>query len=142
MLTVSKNWFSNFVPFDKPLKYKGLVFTTPEHFYQAMKSTDPAYRKRVAAASTPSKAKWLGRRCKLRSDWLKIRVRVMEYALRHKFSPDTKQYKQLLATTDKLVEWNTWHDNFWGICTCKKCGMSGKNMLGKLLMKIRADLRK
>jgi len=40
-----------------------------------------------------------------------------------------------------LAEYNTWHDRYWGICTCKVCHKQGENHLGLLLMKIRADLQ-
>jgi len=39
-----RNWFSNFLPLDEPYKYDGEVYVTPEHFYQAMKSTDKGER--------------------------------------------------------------------------------------------------
>ena len=39
-----------------------------------------------------------------------------------------------------LVEGNTWHDNYWGCCTCSRCaGRRGRNNLGRLLMKLRAE---
>jgi predicted NAD-dependent protein-ADP-ribosyltransferase YbiA (DUF1768 family) len=42
----------------------------------------------------------------------------------------------LKATGDEeLVEGNWWNDTFWGVCN----GV-GENNLGKLLMKIRAEL--
>lgn len=34
----------------------------------------------------------------------------------------------------------SWHDNFWGNCTCVKCeNIEGQNWLGKLLMKVRDE---
>lgn len=69
-----------------------------------------------------------------------------------KFMQDEKLKKQLLATGDEeLVEENTWHDNYWGICICNKCMQarahcnydeSTSNQLGKILMKVREELRK
>ena len=41
----------------------------------------------------------------------------------------------------ELIEGNTWHDNYWGVCSCSKCNGRGKNRLGKLLMKVREELR-
>lgn len=44
---------------------------------------------------------------------------------------------KLEATGDSLlVEGNWWHDTFWGVCN----GF-GENNLGKLLMKIREELK-
>ena len=60
----------------------------------------------------------------------------MEEALRKKFS-DPGLRKALLDTGDEyLEEGNTWRDEYWGVCN----GI-GKNRLGKLLMKIRDELR-
>lgn len=51
--------------------------------------------------------------------------------------------KQLLATNDAiLIEGNRWHDNVWGSCTCRKCGNKGRNLLGKMLIAERANIRK
>ena len=60
----------------------------------------------------------------------------MERILRVKFSsPDLKE--KLLSTGDRyLVEGNSWGDVYWGVC-----GGKGINMLGKLLMQIREELR-
>ena len=56
----------------------------------------------------------------------------MEGLLRKKFSDPS--LKNLLDNTKgiELVEGNTWKDTFWGVYNG-----NGKNMLGKLLMKIR-----
>lgn len=63
----------------------------------------------------------------------------MEEILRMKFTQNTKLRKRLLATrNERLVEGNTWHDNFWGECYCPHCeNKVGLNHLGKLLMEIR-----
>lgn len=65
-----------------------------------------------------------------------IKLQVMEKALRLKFqNPELR--KKLIATGDKeLVEGNPWGDRYWGVCNG-----SGKNKLGKLLMKIRKELQ-
>jgi len=138
-----RNWFSNFLPFEESLKYQGLFFVTPEHFYQAMKSKDFNDRHHVSLARTPGQAKRRGRSIKLRSDWEQIKQDVMEYALRYKFQASTWRKKLLATGNDEIIEWNYWHDNIWGNCTCNKCqNIKGQNLLGKLLMKIRAELNK
>ena len=67
----------------------------------------------------------------------------MEDYLTCKFAiPELRE--KLLATKDaELIEGNWWHDNFWGNCLCSKCkDIQGKNMLGKLLMKEREQIKK
>ncbi len=133
-----RNWFSNMYPFDEPLQYDGLSFKTPEHFYQAMKSTDRAKREFIARQRTGRVAKKAGRKLKLREDWEEIKYSVMEFAQRYRFKSGTTWYTKLMETEDPIVETNNWHDNEWGNCICEKCkDIEGKNMLGKILTDIR-----
>ncbi len=140
-MAFTKNWFSNFIPFETPLVYQGVSYPTSEHFYQAMKApkNNISARKSVAEASTPGRAKRAGRKVDLRPDWENIKEDVMEYALRHKFQEGTKWRAQLMATKGEIVEWNNWHDRIWGKCTCARCGSQGQNLLGKLLMKLKKE---
>lgn len=131
----TKNWFSNFEPFDTPFIYQGISYKTPENFYQAMKTeiTDIETRYKIASVSA-SQSKKLGRKVKLRSDWEDIKIDVMRYVLKIKFKPGTTWYKKLLSTgVDEIVEWNNWGDRIWG----KTLDGKGSNYLGKLLMEIR-----
>lgn len=34
-----RNWFSNMLEFDRPLRHQGIKYRTVENFYQAMKTT-------------------------------------------------------------------------------------------------------
>lgn len=72
----------------------------------------------------------------MRSDWEEVKLGVMEGLLREKFS-DPELRRKLLATGEReLVEGNDWGDSFWGVCAGR-----GKNHLGRLLMKLREELR-
>jgi len=127
-------FLSNFSP--SLLEYEGLTYPTLEHAFQAAKSLDPARRIEIAELPTPGLAKRAGRKVACRSDWDAVRVEVMRELLRIKFAPGSPLAAQLLATGDRrLVEGNWWNDRFWGVCR----GV-GRNMLGELLMQIRADL--
>lgn len=119
-----------------------LTYPTVEHFFQAMKTENEALRREIANASTPGQAKKLGRRVPLRKDWEKIKQQVMYVGLTFKFENSDLRQKLLETGDEELVEGNTWHDNYWGTCTCPKCGDKGKNMLGKLLMELRENLKK
>ena len=131
-------FLSNF--YFSPMVIDNVVYTTNEHFFQAMKSLNPKERQVIALAPTLGKAKRLGRKVSLRKDWEDIKEEVMLIGLRHKFSnPDLR--RKLLATgNEELIEGTTWHDNYWGICSCEACGGQGKNRLGKLLMQVREEL--
>lgn len=134
------NWFSNFLPFDEPLIYQGISYHTPEHFYQAMKTKDIEDRKKIASAKTPKQAKHLGYKITLRSDWEEIKLKVMMFALKYKFAPGTTWAKELIKYNN-IVEYNYWHDNFWGHCLCPKCKeKEHKNHLGKMLVYLKNAL--
>jgi hypothetical protein len=61
----------------------------------------------------------------------------MESLVKEKFTRDTELGAKLVATGDEeLVEGNYWGDTFWGVCR----GV-GQNHLGKILMKVREELR-
>lgn len=128
-------FLSNFYP-STVCDADGITYPTVEHYFQAMKTVYLPERQKIAAAPTPGKAKRMGRRVFLRSDWNAIKVEVMRQGLKQKFS-DANLRKKLLATGDsELIEGNWWHDTFWGMCN----GV-GENHLGKLLMEIREELR-
>jgi predicted NAD-dependent protein-ADP-ribosyltransferase YbiA (DUF1768 family) len=134
-----RNWFSNFIPFEVPMDYQGLSFRTPENFFQAIKSLDYTDRAKCSMVSA-AQAKRLGRTFDLRMDWDDIKLSVMEYALSYKFS-DGLWLERLRREDGPFVEWNTWHDNFWGHCTCRRCeGKPHLNHLGKLMDKLQRRL--
>jgi len=135
-----KNWFSNMLPFDRPLRHQRIEYKTPENFYQAMKTPkDDVWARRKIAAMGPFAAKNYWRRGKSRPDWREIKLNVMEFALRHKFAPGTSWHGRLMATGDEeIIEWNNWGDRFWGRDV--RDGQ-GENHLGRLLMKLRDEWR-
>ena len=109
---------------------------TVEHRFQSIKAADEREAAWVRSAPNPVEAKRRGGLVRMRPDWDEIRVGVMETCLRDKFATNPLQ-RMLLATGDAhLEEGNTWGDRFWGTVN----GV-GENMLGKLLMKIRDEIR-
>ena len=112
------------------------TYPTVEHFFQAMKTTNPTERAKILAAKTPAEAKRIGGRVQLPANWSKIKLEVMEVGLRAKFQQNPELKKKLIDTGDAdLIEGNTWGDTYWGQVDGK-----GENNLGKLLMKIRKIL--
>ena len=93
-------------------------------------------RREISKASTPGKAKKLGRKVNLRPGWDEMRISVMMAIIQEKFAPDTQLAQQLIDTAPaELIEGNTWNDRFWGVCRGK-----GQNHLGKALMEWRSRL--
>lgn len=130
-------WFlSNFAY--SPFTYEGREFATVENAYQAYKSLDPAIFNAIAQAKTPSAAKRSGQSVvNLRPDWDNYKLLLMYELVRAKFQQNDDLADKLLAINDSvLIEGNTWGDRFWG-----KVDGRGENMLGKILMVIRQELR-
>jgi ribA/ribD-fused uncharacterized protein len=138
-------WLSNFWP-------SPLVFTwfgqdwqaiTSEHAYQAHKAQTKADVLKILSVPTPKEAKHLGKVLAKHPLFDEYKLDIMLRVVRHKFQQNSDLGRRLLATGDaELVERNQWHDCFWGRCDCPQHKLTGTNNLGKILMQVRAELRK
>jgi len=130
-------FLSNFFPCDEGVLYDGKLYPTSEHAYQAAKTLDKVEREQVRSCSTPAQAKDLGKSLSLNQDnWKAIRVREMLKIVRDKFTRNIDLRHRLIQTEDhELIEGNNWNDKFWGMCKGE-----GQNMLGKILMVVRAEV--
>lgn len=121
--------------------YDGVLWPTAEHCYQAQKHRDINYREKVRLCKTPEEAIALGRDETSPSyrhdDWLKVRVEVMHEVVYAKFSQHDDLKRLLLDTGDSLIFEHTKNDKFWG----DNLDGSGQNNLGKVLMRVREELR-
>lgn len=131
-------FLSNFYPCR--VTFHRMAFPSVEAAFQAAKCAGPKDRMRFLTLE-PAQAKRLGRRVKMRPDWDARKLTIMHNLLVHKFEENPSLISKLLNTGGAvLVEGNTWHDNFWGCCTCARCGgQHGRNNLGRLLMRLRAE---
>lgn len=128
-------FLSNF--YEAPVTYGGLTYQSNEAAFQAQKCLTEEEMRRFTALS-PSSAKSLGRRVKLRPDWEAVKIGIMEEIVRAKFTQNGELAIKLINTGEReLIEGNTWHDTFWGVDMKTR---KGKNHLGQILMKIRAEL--
>ncbi len=133
-------FLSNFdqTPFRMPLL--DVEVASAEHAFNALKTVDPRQQRYVLEAPTPGESKRRGRWVALRRGWdIGGRVWTMQRVLTAKFT--VPALSVLLADTGdlRLVETNHWHDQFWGSCFCPQHEqIPGTNMLGELLMAIRA----
>ena len=134
-------FLSNFYPCQVTLD--GVEYGSVEHAYQASKTLNLKEREKfLYAGVTAGRAKAMGRTVKLRSDWEEVKVGIMRDLLMQKFHPTILRRKLLCTFTANLVEGNNWHDVFYGVCdgTCRQGPHEpfGENILGKLLMEVRA----
>lgn len=73
-----------------------------------------------------------------RADWNEIKVGVMRQIIRAKADQHEYVKRKLLATGNRELVENSWRDDFWGWGPNR----DGLNMLGKLWMQVRDELRK
>ena len=133
-------FLSNFS--ESKINYKGHTYSNGEAAFHSGKNSSSEYKEKLEIAN-PSEAKKLGRRVKLRPDWEQVKNDVMYEVIYAKFSQNGELRRKLLETGNSiLIEYNTWHDNYWGTCSCPRCkDKPGKNMLGITLMRVREALR-
>lgn len=131
------SFLSNFYPVELITK-EGLLAHSVEHAYQAAKMLRGVDRIKVLMAPSPAAAKRAGNALQMRADWPQLKDVVMYEYVRLKFLlPPLKL--MLIATDDmKLIEGNTWGDQYWGAIWTPS-GWQGKNRLGEILMQVRAE---
>jgi len=124
--------------YKKSLIFEGIEFPTAEHAYQYGKFNDSKTREWAMKAPKPHLLAILAHGLfswDIVENWSGIKVNRMLEILRVKFSdPELKQ--KLLETRKCLLIEKSKSDSFWGVG--KK--LTGKNMLGKLLMKVRDEI--
>jgi ribA/ribD-fused uncharacterized protein len=110
-----------------------------EHYFQAQKFPGTEHAENIRLAEKPAIAKRMGRSRKvtLRPDWEQVKDDVMRRAVRCKFETHPELRELLLSTGDEELVESAPGDYYWG---CGKTG-TGRNMLGKILMEVRAALR-
>lgn len=124
----------------------GTLVPTAEHGYQAAKFEDSEARAQVLQAPDGITAKEVADKLKesgvpIREDWEEIKVDVMKDVVARKFAAGSRAAYLLLQTgNEELIEGNTWDDTFWGVCP--PGSTNGLNMLGRILMVTRAELRR
>lgn len=132
---------SNFSAFN--LKWGGQVFPTSEHAYhwEKFEGSDAPYSIRygIRHAASAHEAFKLAEKHKehRRSNWDDVKVGTMRGILRAKVEQHEYVRRKLLATGDRILVEDSWRDDFWGWGPNR----DGKNMLGKLWMEVRAEIR-
>ncbi len=136
---------SNFSAFT--LYWRGLRFDTSEAAYHFEKFTDSdgamadvaAIRHAILKAPSAHEAFKIAERNKAhrRPDWDDVKVGIMLDILRAKAQQHEYVRRKLLDTGIRELVEDSWRDDFWGWGPNR----DGKNMLGRLWMQVRAELR-
>lgn len=129
--------FSNFAPF--PIFIANTSWPTVEHYFQACKFENSSIREKIRSLSSPMSAANEGRKRNhpLRVDWENVKDNLMLEALHAKFKQHPSLRKELLLTGEAILVENTGNDSYWG----NGGDGRGKNMLGKLLVEVRTELK-
>jgi ribA/ribD-fused uncharacterized protein len=129
--------FSNFAPY--PILLDGKTWPTTEHYFQAQKFVDTEHAEAIRMAASPMIAARMGRSRKrpLRPDWEAVKDAVMQKAVLAKFSQHDALRQLLLSTCDARLVEHTANDSYWG----DGGDGTGQNMLGRILMEVRASLQ-
>lgn len=128
----------------REVEFEGRVYPTSEHAYQAGKASKPAVRDWILSAPSPSLAAMAAHGLytwDIVPNWSQIKFDRMRAVLRAKFDQHADLRELLLSTGQaRLVESGTVNNavnRLWGEVDGK-----GENMLGVMLMEVRADLAK
>ena len=132
--------FSNL--YRRSVEFEGVTYPTSEHAYQAGKALKPTVRDWIQAAPTPALAAMAAHGLytwDVVPNWTDIKFDRMRRVLRAKFAQHADLAQLLISTgSRRLVESGTMNNavnRLWG-----EVGGLGQNMLGVMLMEIRAEL--
>jgi ribA/ribD-fused uncharacterized protein len=148
------SFLSNWIPNDLAIKYMGHEFKTSEQLFMYIKAKafndNEKAMEIVKEGGSPKHAKDLGRQISNFDEeiWSKYREEAMYQAIHRKFSQYPVLKKQLLDTGDKILVEGTPFDPIWGVMIkwdddriLDEKNWKGQNLLGKVLMKVRKDLK-
>lgn len=134
---------SNFSAFE--VEWSGFTFKTSEHLYHWMRftiSNEPNAQfiaGKIMNAHSAHDAFKIAQECKASqvSNWNEIKCGFMKQILHAKADQHEYVHRKLLATGDRELIEDSWRDDFWGWGPNR----DGQNMLGKLWMEVRSELR-
>ena len=119
-------------------------FLTTEALYQAFRFNEEEIQQIIMDEKSPMAAKMKSKKYRVttREDWDGVRIDIMEWCLRMKLKCNWQSFSTLLlSTADRKIVEESHKDKFWGTVSEDAQVLAGKNILGKLLMKIREEIR-
>lgn len=130
---------------DFPVHVGDACFNSSEAYYQALRwPHDPDIQREIATVPTPKASKVLSRRYldTAREDWMSVRVKAMRIALRAKLIFHRDAMLHVLSQTNDLpIVEKSFRDDFWGALPSPDGSLKGGNVLGRLWMEIRLEIR-
>lgn len=129
-----------------PLIVNGVRIRTSEALYQACRfPSRPDVQRQIIDDPSPMTAKMRSKpfRTDTREDWETVRVKIMRWCLRLKLAQNRHTFGDLLLSTKEMpiVEKKVRRKDFWGATEQPDGTLLGMNVLGRLLMELRADFK-
>lgn len=128
-----------------PIVVNHVRFWTSEALYQCCRfPNEPDVQRIIASQRSPMTAKMKSKkyRERTRSDWDSIKVRTMRWSLRVKLVQNRDTFAPLLLSTgEKPIVEESAKDQFWGAKVQDRESLAGINVLGRLLMELREQMR-
>jgi ribA/ribD-fused uncharacterized protein len=118
------------------VEFRGQLYPTAEHAYQAAKCTDTIGKEEIRNARSPLQAKDLANgkfRPARDPEWDAKKLAIVAEILRAKLAQHTEAREALARSRDDQIVEDSPTDYFWGA----GADGSGQNMLGKIWMQIR-----
>ncbi len=142
-------WLGNM--FAAPITYNGQIWLTSEALFQALRFDDVTIREMIRNDKSPMGAKFMSKRKEYRTKRVVEPMSMedienMRLCLRLKFDQHSELREKLLKTGDHIIVEDVSarkgaRHKFWGAVLTNDV-LDGQNMLGKLLMELREELRK
>ncbi|MCM8625163.1 NADAR domain-containing protein [Accumulibacter sp.] len=128
-----------------PLRVNGVRIRTSEALYQACRFPHlPDVQRKIIDEHSPMTAKMRSKpfRKDSRPDWDAVRVKIMRWCLRVKLAQNWREFgRLLLATGGRPIVEQSRKDDFWGAKVADDGSLVGMNVLGRLLMELREQLK-
>ena len=120
--------------YNYPITVDNITYTNAEAAFWAQRIMDKKARNKLSRLSA-MKARAKALQAEPIDDWDETKDDILKKVLEIKFSDEQLKKKLLSTGTAKIVNNNTYRDDYYGVYNGK-----GKNMLGKMLMELRESL--
>ncbi|OTG73063.1 hypothetical protein B9T38_05460 [Acinetobacter sp. ANC 4218] len=128
-----------------PIRINDHILLSSEALYQALKFTDyPDIQKKIIAERSPMTAKMVAKPFKnmIRQDFENKKIIFMKWCVRAKLLNNYDKFsKILLASENKIIVEESRRDNFWGAKKLDNDRLIGINVLGRILIELREELK-
>jgi len=129
-----------------PLIINDIEIRSSEALYQALKYTNyPEIQLKILEQTSPMTAKMVAKPFKefIRPDFEIIKIRIMKWCVHAKLLCNYDKFSYLLLESEnKMIVEESRRDNFWGAKRTQDNKLIGVNVLGRILMEARENLKK